>query len=305
MLLAEGRELFLQSLQHAEGRSINTITGYRSLLKRYERYLAVQGMATTVEHQSAALLQGYLTAMGTAGNKHSTIDHAYTVISSFFAWAVRSELLHRNPARAFRRKRAPRPLPRAVDPAVVLTQVAEMKRTRFRCIDSRDRVAVMVMLFSGARVSEVCALTWADVLWDRGLLAIPQTKGGDADHRLVPLSSVLRDELARHRAAVSATFPNCQWVVQSRAGRRICKDDVSQAFRNRGWVGPHVLRHTYATMLLRAAVNVRRIQSYMGHRSLDTTARYLALLSDDAASDSEPIDAVFSRLRPRHVAVGG
>jgi len=297
VLLAEGREVFLQSLQHAEGRSINTITGYRSLLKRYERYLAVQGMATTVEHQSATLLQSYLTAMGTAGNKHSTIDHAYTVISSFFAWAVRSELLHRNPARAFRRKRAARPLPRAVDPTIVLAQIAAMKRTRFRCIDSRDRVAVMVMLFSGARVSEVCAMTWTDVLWDRGLLAIPQTKGGDADHRLVPLATTLRDELTRHRAAVSATFPNCQWIVQSRAGRRICKDDVSQAFRNRGWVGPHVLRHTYATTLLRAGVNVRRIQSYLGHRSLDTTARYLALLADDGAQDRGTIDAAFFKVR--------
>lgn len=294
MHLADGREQFLHSLQHAEGRSINTIVGYRSLLKRYERYLAVQGHATTVEQQSATLLQGYLGAMGTAGNKHSTIDHAYTVISSFFAWAVRSELLHRNPARAFRRKRAARPLPRAVDPALVLTQIETMNRTRFRCIDSRDRMAVMVMLFSGARVSEACALTWEHILWDRGLLAILQTKGGDADHRLVPLPTVLREELARHRAAVSATFPDCEWVVQSRAGKRICKDDVSQAFRNRGWIGPHVLRHTYATMLLRAGVNVRKIQSYLGHRSLDTTARYLALLSDDAVHDAASIDAAFS-----------
>jgi integrase/recombinase XerC len=209
VLLAEGRELFLQSLQHAEGRSINTIIGYRSLLKRYERYLAVQGLPTWVEQQNASLLHGYLGAMGTAGNKHSTIDHAYTVLSSFFAWAVRAELLHRNPARAFRRKRAARPLPRAVDPALVLGQIETMKRTRFRCIDSRDRVAVMIMLFSGARVSEACALTWGDIEWERGLLSIPQTKGGEADHRLVPLSSALREELIRHRAAVSATFPDC------------------------------------------------------------------------------------------------
>ena len=43
-------------------------------------------------------------------------------------------------------------------------------------------------------------------------------------------------------------------------------------------------------MLLRAGVNVRKIQAYLGHRSLDTTARYLALLDSDTADDALAID---------------
>src|SRR2546428_9828739 len=136
-------------MQHGEGRSPNTIVAYRSLLKRYERFLAVQGLSVEVEAQNHFLLQAYLKAMADAGNKRSTIDHAYTVVSSFFGWAVRENLLPRNPARAFRRKRAPRPLPRAVDPSVVLAQLGSMQRNRFRCIDSRDRMATVFMLYTG------------------------------------------------------------------------------------------------------------------------------------------------------------
>jgi integrase/recombinase XerC len=290
VLISEAREKFLSELEHGEGRSPNTVVGYRSLLKRYERFLAVQALPTTVEGQTSVLLQGYLKAMADAGNRRSTVDHAYTVISSFFAWAVRSELLHRNPARAFRRKRAPRPMPRAVLPSEVLAQVEAMKRNRFRCIDARDRMATLLMLYTGARVSEACVMKWSHVLWDRGLVVIPQTKGGDATERHVPLPDVLRNALNRHRAAVSTTFPDCEWVLQSRAGKRICKDEIAQSFRNRNWITPHVLRHTYATMLLRAGVNVRKIQSYLGHRSLDTTARYLAVLDADAADDASAID---------------
>jgi integrase/recombinase XerD len=166
-----------------------------------------------------------------------------------------------------------------------------MTRNRFRCIDSRDRMATMLMLLTGARVSEACAMTWNHILWDRKLVAIPQTKGGDAEQRLVPLPDRLRSELVRHRAAMAATFPDCVWLIPSRGGRRVCKDEISQSFRNRSWVTPHVLRHTYATTLLKAGVNVRRIQSYLGHRSLETTARYLLILDADVASDAATIDS--------------
>jgi site-specific recombinase XerD len=290
MQLADARQKFCAALQYGEGRSPSTIVGYRSLLARYERFLAAQGLPTTVEAQTPATLQAYLKALSDAGQKRSTVDHAYTVVSSFFAWGVREEVMLRNPARAFRRKRAPRPLPRAVEPAQVTRQLELMTRNRFRCIDSRDRAATLLMLYTGARVSEACAMTWANVLWDRGLVAIPQTKGGNAEERLVPLPDKLRLELARHRAAVAATFPNCDWIIQSRSGRRVCKDEVSQSFRNRGWLTPHILRHTYATALLKAGVNVRRIQTYLGHRSLETTARYLAVLDADVAADADVID---------------
>jgi site-specific recombinase XerD len=292
--IADGREKFLFELQHGEGRSPNTVVGYRSLIKRYERFLAVQALPTTVEAQTAQLLQAYLKGMSDAGNKRSTVDHAYTVISSFFAWAVRSELLNRNPARSFRRKRAPRPMPRAVQPGEVLRQLGSMGRNRFRCIDSRDRMAVLLMLYTGARVSEACAMTWSHVLWERGMVVIPQTKGGDADERHVPLPEVLRHALQRHKAALATTFPDCPWLIPSRGGNRITKDEISQSFRNRSWMTAHVLRHTYATMLLRAGVNVRKIQAYLGHRSLETTARYLAVLDTDAADDAVAIDRAFA-----------
>jgi site-specific recombinase XerD len=288
--IAEAREQFLSELEHGEGRSPNTIVGYRSLLKRYERFLAVQALPTTVEVQNAVLLQTYLKAMSDAGNKRSTIDHAYTLISSFFAWAVRAELLQRNPARAFRRKRAPRPMPRAVSPADVIRQVEAMTRNRFRCIDARDRMAALLMLYTGARVSEACSMTWTNILWDRCIVVIPQTKGGESEQRHYPLPDALRQALHRHRAALATTFPDCPWLIPSRGGRRVSKDEISQSFRNRSWITPHVLRHTYATMLLRAGVNVRKIQGYLGHRSLDTTARYLALLDSDTADDADAID---------------
>lgn len=64
-------------------------------------------------------------------------------------------------------------------------------------------------------------------------------------------------------------------------GGRDSKDE-SPSIRNRGC--PHVLGR-YTTMLLRAGVNVHENQTYFGHRSLETTARYLALLKVDTLCD--------------------
>lgn len=148
------------------------------------------------------------------------MELSYTVISSLLAWAVDSDILQRNSAKKVKVSRSKDTPPKVAKFETVVSQVEHMTRTRFHGIDARDRFAYLLMLYTGMRVSETCNLTWAEVDWERGIVSIPQTKGGDLSVRWVPLHDKLRSELSRWRDVAELIWPARMHVLVSRRGKR-------------------------------------------------------------------------------------
>ena len=72
---------------------------------------------------------------------------------------------------------------------------------------------------------------------------------------------------------------------------RICQD-AGQAAHLPKAIHPHLLRHAFATHLLEAGVDLRRIQLLLGHRSLRTTSRYLHVTPQALHATPSPLDAL-------------
>ena len=152
------------------------------------------------------------------------------------------------------------------------------------------RVCLTVRYASGLRLREGLALEVADLDGARGLLHIRQGKG--QQDRYVPLPAHALDQArlywATHRDP-RWIFPARWHATASRGGpapHPMDPSGVQRAFRAAlhasGIVKPatvHTLRHSYATHLLEAGVDLRVIQLYLGHRSPQTTARYTHLTS--------------------------
>ena len=88
-----------------------------------------------------------------------------------------------------------------------------------------------------------------------------------------------------HKHLPSATSPMPRSSVQG----AFRKAKQRAGIRKRD-VGPHTLRHCFATHLLEAGVDVRTIQMLLGHRSLDTTTRYLRITRQHLATLRSPFD---------------
>jgi site-specific recombinase XerD len=139
----------------------------------------------------------------------------------------------------------------------------------------------------GLRLQEGLNLQVGDIDGARMLVHVHHGKG--AKDRYVPLPSrtlsLLRQYGATHRhplwlfpatgrdheQAASATGPMERSSVQGAMRRVVQELDFRKA------ISIHTLRHSYATHLLEAGVNLRLIQQYLGHRSLQTTMVYLHL----------------------------
>ena len=139
----------------------------------------------------------------------------------------------------------------------------------------------------GLRPGDTRQLTVGDVDSDRMLLQVRTTKGGN--DRCVPLPQATLDALRNYWR----THRNPKWLFPARAdlkqiatadkpiSERSIQRGFAQVVRSLAWkqVGlcPHTLRHSYATAMLEAGVNLKVLQSYLGHKTLQATEVYLHL----------------------------
>jgi site-specific recombinase XerD len=142
-----------------------------------------------------------------------------------------------------------------------------------------ERLLLQTTYACGLRASEVLGLRVPDIDSARMLLWVRHGKG--QKDRGVPLSPALLEALRDHwrrRRPTTWLFPGQTPSGQRSLGalQRVVRRAVQAAgFAKK--VSLHTLRHSYATHLLEAGVDVVTIQRLLGHRDLHTTARYLHL----------------------------
>ena len=151
-----------------------------------------------------------------------------------------------------------------------------LSRTRFL----KHRALFLVAYAAGLRASEIVKLRPTDI--DAGRMVIRVEQGKGAKDRLTALSPRLLDVL---RDYWRRTQPG-EFLFPSRDGKgHLGTRGLQSAFslaKRRAEIdkpgGIHLLRHTFATHLLEAGVDLHTLQRLLGHRSIRTTTRYLHLM---------------------------
>ena len=173
-----------------------------------------------------------------------------------------------------------------------ILSIEELQRLFTHAKNPRHRVLLMTTYAAGLRVSEVVRLKLTDIESERMLLRIEQGKGRKDRYTL--LSARLLTEL---RASWRLYRP-APWLFTGRDSQRPMPIGTAQKLsyhtKQRAGIthghGLHTLRHCFATHLLEAGVDVRTIQMLLGHRSLDTTTRYLRITRQYLATLHSPFD---------------
>lgn len=192
--------------------------------------------------------------------------------------------------------RAPRTLPRIIDPAGI-DAFTRALRTQ------RDRAMIDAMLLGGLRRCEVLGLRFNDINAGERRVFIAEGKGGQ--ERIVPISSrfftALAAYLADERPASAGTDRLFVVLKGPRRGQPLSAaglDEIVAGAQQRAGIEHltcHQLRHTCFTRLREAGMALEAIQAQAGHRSIESTRVYLHLANDWLAGEyrraSEAIDA--------------
>lgn len=136
----------------------------------------------------------------------------------------------------------------------------------------------MVFIFAGLRLNELLHLRWEDVDFGRGYLHVRSWgdfKPKDKEERGIPMDHKLKAEMAAARKDAGVVFGRDGEVMRRRGVQQL----FSNAFAAAGIsdASVHTLRHTFASHLVMAGVDIRTVMELMGHSSIQTTMIYAHL----------------------------
>jgi len=247
----------------------------------------------TPEHVQAA----YATLLEKGGKQgrplsRRTVHHAHRTLDQALKYAVRANLLARNPCDVVTAPRFDRREIRVLEPGEASKVFAYMREHTPWAF-----WPAALALLTGARRSEVLALTWPDVNLNGGapglsvrrgftrlasgeeIVRPPKTAGSARHISLGPRAVALLQEwrAEREREARLLERPVLTWLFSDPLGHPYKPSSVSQAFRRAcraaGVEGAmfHSLRHTHATGMLQANVHPAVVQQRLGHSTISTT----------------------------------
>ena len=237
---------------------------------------------------------------GEAGLASSTIKRRLSSVSGLFAYLMVTGEVAANPVpkglstrRSRQSKgaivplvRAPRALPKVLEPAEVTTLVGALRRWR-------DRAMVEAMVLGGLRRCEVLGLRLGDLRPGEGRVFVRDGKGGH--QRLVPVSGRFFRSTAAYLSAErppdAATERLFVVLKGRRRGQPLSEDGLDEIIRytrqrlRLAHCTCHELRHTCLTRLREAGMALEALQAQAGHRSIETTRIYLHLSNEWLADE--------------------
>lgn len=197
--------------------------------------------------------------------KRWTVATYHNHLTDFCAFLAAGSLIAENPMLSVKKVKRPVKRPRPLTEAEVARVLA--------CVEGDVRDWIMIALLTGLRAFEIAKLRGEDFT-DEGLYVLG--KGG------VEATLPIHPELAEMQARFPARgywFPGPD---EGHVRSRQISLKVGRLFEALGIDGSiHRLRHVYGTRLLRKGANIRVAQRLMRHSSLETTAGYLAVVTDE------------------------
>ena len=288
MKLQEAVSQFLFHCRYEKNLSPKTLKAYSIDLRQFTEYLATHLELTTLPAVDKTALRAYIKSLF-GPLKEKSIKRKVATLKALFHFLEREDTIAVNPFRKMDvRIKETRRLPRTIPLADLKRLFKHLYRLK---ADHPDRdsyaykalvrdIAVLEILFAtGARVAEVCNLKDEDVDLRRGRVKILGKGGRERMLQLCDeeVTAALRD----YRGLWENEVEENGYFFHNRLGGRLSEQSVRTMLRQlaiasgmTGRVTPHMLRHSVATLLLEEGVDIRYIQTFLGHTSITTTQIY-------------------------------
>jgi len=270
-------ERFADYLMLERGSSGNTRKAYESDLFFWYEFCKKRGFDPM--ELDADKISRFLLEQSNRGRANSTVQRNAATLSSFARFLVYDGEGDRMPRLD--------PLPGRNESLPQVLSEEEIQRILNACTDGtsmgmRDRAMVELAYGAGLRASELCSLRLADLDGTDGFL---YARGKGEKERAVPyiggVRRVIEDYVANYRPALDKDKQ--KWLFLSKNGKQMRRESFWQILRKRGKqaggisrkrLHPHILRHSFATHLLRNGMDQRTLQEILGHSSIITTEKY-------------------------------
>ena len=289
-------EEFLDYLRLERNYSALTVLKYETCLRQFEEFFTNMGTGLEWDTVDSDVIRDWMEQMMDKGEKATTVNGKLSAVRSFYRYALRRNLIERDPAHSVTGPKKEKQLPKFIrekDMDRLLSD--DMWTDSYK--DICARTLLITFYESGMRVAELVSLEDEMVDFVNRQLKVT---GKRNKQRIIPfgeeMEQALRDyitirdeQVARREKGFFLTdkgrrmsIPQVRRVVEMKLGRVTTQKKRS----------PHVLRHSFATAMLNHEAGLESVRKLLGHESLATTEIY-------THTTFEQLKKVYNKAHPR------
>lgn len=259
-----------------------TIKAYRIDLKQF----CTQIPASDISEINSDILESFIAGLHEKF-KPKTVKRKIASVKAFFHYLEYKDLIVQNPFHRLEIKfREPVILPKTIPLSTVETFLSTIHRQRREASTPyqrrnalRDAAVIELLFATGMRISELCSLKTSDVnLSDRSVLIYGK---GSKERKIQIGNNDVAKILEEYKENFFTEIQTCGHFFATQDGRPLSDQSVRRMICKYTslasidlHITPHMFRHTFATSLLEADVDIRYIQEMLGHSSINITEIY-------------------------------
>lgn len=274
-------EQFLRYLLIDKGYSNNTIESYKRDLLKFLEY----NKNKDIKEISNKQLKEYIKYLNENELNEKSISRNISCLKSFYKFLIIEKIINNNPTEALFMPKIKKGLPK------ILTEQEVMELLDIELIDNysyRNKAMLELMYGTGFRVSELVNLKLQDIDLSQDIV---RTFGKGSKERVVPIgeyaSDALKEYIYKYRNTMLKKYNN-DYLFLNNHGNKMTRQgffkiikEIAQKKHIDKSLSPHVLRHSFASHLLKYGADLRTIQELLGHSDISTTQIYTHITNEE------------------------
>ena len=276
---------FYDYLKKERAFSSHTIDAYRNDLDRF--ILSFPKTLSDLNQIDKDMIYNFLSEEFDKNYKSKTIARRLASIKSLFKYLIRSEQISQNPSINIKTPKVEKKLPNFVDIKVIdkLMEIPDIKTTK----GLRDRAIIELFYSTGIRLSELANLELSSIIIDSNKITgeenyMVKDLGKGEKERIIPFGKEAKywiDKYLNTRGfSINSGLGNLPLFANSKE-KPVAYSTIKRRIRNYiklvsegEGLGPHILRHSFATHMIDRGADIRSVQELLGHSSLSSTQIY-------------------------------
>lgn len=285
-------------LKIERGLSKNSIDSYTRDIQKLLRYLEENDIAISPIKIDLEIVQGFIYEIAKTV-KPTTQSRVISGLRNFFDYLIFEDYREANPTELIETPKIGRKLPDTLSTAEVNELISAIDLSHPQ--GERNRTIIETIYSCGLRVSELTNLKLSDLFFDEGLIKV---LGKGNKERFAPINYNTQKYISFYikdiRSHVNPLKGFEDTLFLNRRGKSLTRQMIFMIIKELAVkinldkkIGPHTLRHSFATHLLEGGADLRAIQQMLGHESITTTEIYVHL-------DKTYLKNVIEKFHPRN-----
>lgn len=271
---------YLIYLRLEQSMSDNSVTAYSHDIELFMQYLESINHSMSLKHITQENIESFLAYLYELGFSASSQARILSGIKKFYSYLIQEKIIAENPTMLLSSPSIGRHLPDVLSYDEICSMIDAIDLSQQ--FGHRNKAIIEVMYGCGLRVSEAVSLKISDIYVKDEFIRV---LGKGDKERLIPISRSTINTLFLYidgeRKSQSINSKHTDTVFINRRGSGLSRQmifiiikDLAEKAGIKKNIGPHTIRHSFATHLLEGGADLRAVQQMLGHSNISTTEIY-------------------------------